>query len=297
MFGEGTLAIGYEGVEGQSGLQPRLILKANLVAKGYGIGAVVQITADVTACNLAVGGNYELLGTSLAMPYVLNWVKQTMSQPNPPPPNETIWSLRLPLPLDAAVIEGLEERRQGKDFSLQIDTQVLMVDRGISLGGTTSKDPVHYEIHPILKWQEMLFVTQADWAEVLHRWERGVSIPLVVPLPEAHPGEVRSELVQYLRKARQKIDSADYSGSIAESRKALELLRTISPAQTPLPKPEERDVSQRLRAIIDALFSLASADPHTDPPVKNYVPSRGDAVLLVAGSAAVAQDVFARLQT
>jgi hypothetical protein len=33
-------------------LAPRLVLKGELVAKGYGVGAVVQIVADVTAWDI-----------------------------------------------------------------------------------------------------------------------------------------------------------------------------------------------------------------------------------------------------
>ncbi len=296
LFGEGSLSLGYETVQGQAGLQSRLVLAGKLIGKGYGIGAVVQLTADVTAWNLAVG-HHTLLGTTLPRPYVLNWVKQQYVQPNPLPPDETSWDIQLFLPLDAAVIEGLEERRQGRDFSLQIDTHVLMIDRGISIHPPSGEPPVHFQVHPTMDWQENLQVSQSAWAAVLDRWERGASIPLVVPLPEARPGEPQGEIVRYLRTARQKIDGGDYSGSIAESRKALEVLRRISPAQQPLPSnPRDRDPAQRLHAVIDAAFGFASADPHTDPVVKDYVPGRSDAVATAACAAAIAQDVFAWLK-
>jgi hypothetical protein len=79
----------------------------------------------------------------------------------------------------------------------------------------------------------------------------------------------RSQLLSpALRDARQKIDGADYAGSFACSRKALELLRGLSPAATPVPKDaEDRDVFQRIHNVIDALFSLASASPHVDGPI------------------------------
>lgn len=37
------------GIDGRAGLAPQLVLKGKLIAKGYGVGAVVQIMADVTA--------------------------------------------------------------------------------------------------------------------------------------------------------------------------------------------------------------------------------------------------------
>lgn len=110
------------------------------------------------------------------------------------------------------------------------------------------------------------------------------------------PSPDRAALIRHLKQARQKVDGADYTGSLAEARKALELLRRLSRATTPLPRgAKERDALQRIHAVIEALFSLASASLHTDPPIKDFIPTRADAVALVAGTASVAQQVFAGL--
>ena len=99
-----------------------------------------------------------------------------------------------------------------------------------------------------------------------------------------------------MREARTKIDRADYDGSFTESRKALELLRALSPATTPIERnSQDRDAGQRIHAVIDAFFSLASAALHTDPSIKDFEPIRADAVALAAGTASVAQQVFAWL--
>lgn len=88
--------------------------------------------------------------------------------------------------------------------------------------------------------------------------------------------------------------TANYLGSFAKSRQALELLRRMSPAELPLPKyPKERDPCQRIHAVVDALCVLASAPFHTDVPVQNFVPARADAVSVVGASASIAQEVFA----
>ena len=294
MFGEGSLALGWTTVEGRNGLVPRLALKGELIAKGYGHGAVIQLSVDVTA--LDVIGSSAFLGTTTPKPYVLNWIKQQFVESNPSPADETIWSTEVFLPLDVAIIEGLEERRQGKDFTLQLDTHVLMIDRGVPLT-PPPPSPVHYQVHPTMDWQDQLRVSQNDWGQVLVRWERGVNIPLIVPLPELHPAQNRADIVRHLRTAQQKIDGGDYSGAIAEARKALELLRELSPAIRPLPKsPPERDALQRIHAVIDALYSLASAPPHVDEAVKNFEPMRADAVMLVASTAAATQEIFAHLK-
>lgn len=291
LFGDGSISLDWTGIDALPGLQPRLLLVGKLRAEGYGVGAVVQVAADVTAWEIA--GTYAFLGTATPQPYVLNWVKQQFAQLNPPPANETSWDVRLPVPLSPSVIEGLEERRQGKDFSLQIDTTVLLLDGGEPKGPRTQ---TYYGTHPTRTGQDTIRVSQNDWGQVLGRWERGVGIPIVLPLAAVEPSAERAEIVRHLKEARQKVDGADYAGSVAFSRKALELLRGLSPATTPVPKDaKDRDVLQRIHAVIDALFSLASASPHVDGPIKDFEPMRADAVALAGATASVAQEVFAHL--
>lgn len=140
-------------------------------------------------------------------------------------------------------------------------------------------------------------MSQHDWGQVLERWERGVGIPIVLPLAAVETSTERAEIVRHLKDARQKIDGADYAGSFAGSRKALELLRALSLATTPVPKEaKDRDVLQRIHAVIDALFGLASASPHVDGPIKDFQPMRADAVALAGATASVAQEVFAHLR-
>jgi hypothetical protein len=195
--------------------------------------------------------------------------------------------------MPASIIEGLEERRQGKDFSLQLDTTILMIDGGEPTGPRTQ---AYYATHPTRTAQDRLPIKQAEWATVLERWGRGVGIPVLVPIAALEPSPQRSDVIRHIMVARQKIDGADYPGSFAETRKALELLRGLSQATLPLPKDaKERDPLQRIHAVIEALFSLASASLHTDPPIKDFVPMRADAVAVVAGTASVAQQLFAWL--
>jgi hypothetical protein len=251
----------------------------------------VQVTAEVTAWGIV--NTYAFLGTTEPRTYVLTWVKQRYGQLNPAPEDETTWDVEPKLPMPPSVIEGLEDRRQGKDFSLQLDTTVLLVDGGESKGPRTQ---AYYATHPTRTAQDRLPITQSDWAKVLERWEQGVGIPVLVPIAATEPNADRAEVVLHVREARQKIDDADYQGSFAETRKALELLRGLSRAATPLPKdPKERDPLQRIHTVIEALFSLASAPLHTDPPIEDFVPMRADAVSVVAATASSAQQVFAWL--
>lgn len=284
LFGEGSIRLDWTGVDGLPGLAPQLILNGTLVANGYGVGAVVQITAEVTAWNIS--DTYAFLGTTGPKAYALN-------QLHPPPTDETHWDVRLKLPMSPSAIEGLEERRQGKNFSLQIETALLLVNGGEPTGARTK---AHYATHPTRTSQDQLHVKQADWAMVLERWGRGVGILVLVPLTALEPSEERAEVIRHLRDARQKIDGADYQGSLTDSRKALELLRALSPVTLQIPiNQKDRDPIQRIHAVIEALFGLASATLHTDPPVNNFVPMRADAVSVAAGTASVAQQVFAWL--
>lgn len=291
LFGEGSIRLDWTGVDGYPGLLPQLLLKGKLTAKGYGVGAVVQVWAEVTAWDIL--GTYAFLGTTEPRPYVLNWVKQRYQQFNPPPDDETTWDVDVKLPMPPSVIEGLEERRQGKDFSLQLDTTILLIDGGEPTGPRTQ---AYYATHPTRTAQDRLRIEQHDWAVVLERWGRGVGIPVLVPIAGLETSPQRAEVVRHIKEARQKIDGGDYLGSFTESRMALELLRGLSTATLPLPKDaKERDPLQRIHAVIEALFSLASAPLHTDPPIKNFVPMRADAVAVAAGTASVAQQLFAWL--
>lgn len=293
LFGDGSISLDWTGIEGLPGLQPRLVLVGKLVAKSYGIGAVVQVSADVTAWEIA--GTYAFLGSATPQPYVLNWVKQRFDQLNPTPEDETIWDIRLPVPLSPTVIEGLEERRQGKDFSVQIDTTILLLDGGEPKGPRTA---TYYGTHPTLTAQDTIRISQNSWGLVLERWERGFGIPIVLPLAATEPSAERAEIIRHLKDARQKIDGADYAGSLACSRKALELLRGLSLAKTPIPKEiKDRDVFQRIHAVIDALFNLASASFHVDEPIKDFEPLRADAVAVAGATASLAQEIFAHLLT
>ncbi len=292
LFGDGHISIDWKGIEGMPGLQPRLLLLGKLVAKGYGIGAVVEVTADLTAWDIA--GTYSFLGTATPQPFVLNWVKQQFVRPNPIPDDNSFLDVRLPVPLSPSVIEGLEDRRQGKDFRLQIDMRMLLVDGGEQQGDRTQ---TYYGTHPTMMAQDTIRVPQHDWGQVLERWDRGVGIPIVLPLAATEPDPIRSEIVRHLKDARQKIDAADYGGSVVSSRKALEFLRELSPAMTPIPRAaKEQDVLQRIHAVIDALFSLASASLHVDGPNKDFEPMRADAVGLAGATASIAQEVFAHLK-
>lgn len=292
-FGDGSISLRWTRIEGIGGLQPHLALRGTLTAKDYGIGSVVQITAEVSAWD-GWTVSYGLIGTTAPKAYVLNWVKQQYVQANPRPEHETTHDIDLRIAMPPQVLEALEQRRQGKDFMLQMDTTILLVDGGDPVVGERRAD--HAGTHPTRDGQDRLSISEHDWAQVLQRWERGMGVSVLVPLPATEPNVERAGVVRRLTTARQKLDGGDYQGVFIECRQALELLRGLSPAARPLPKDfKKQDAAQRIHAVLDSLHVLASAAFHADDPIKDFVPARADAVSLIGATASVAQQVFAWL--
>lgn len=132
---------------------------------------------------------------------------------------------------------------------------------------------------------------------VLQQWGRGIGITVLVPIAASDLNPERAQIVEHLRLARVKIDGADYTGSIACGRKALEVLRRLFAHVVPLPPPRDRDPLQRIFAVVESLFSFASAPAHTDEPIEDFTPTRADAVAVLGCTASVAQQVFAWLDS
>lgn len=292
-FADGSISLRWSGVEGIAGIQPHLALRGILVAKGYAVGAVVQLSADISAADES-NVPHGLLGTTAPRAFVLNWVKQQYVQANPPPEDETTWDVELRMPIPPHVLEALEQRRQGRGFRLQVDTTILLIDGGRSDAGNNSSD--HAGTHPTLTCQDWLAVSQHDWAHVLQRWERGIGVSVFVPLLATEPNAERADVVRRLSAARPKIDGGDYQGAFVECRQALELLRKLSPAVRPVPKDfKQQNAAQRIHAVLESLHTFASAAVHADDPIRDFVPARADAVALTGATASLALQVFAWL--
>lgn len=292
MFGDGKIVVDFSSVEGRPGLLPCLRIKGKLVADDFGLGSLLQITANVSAWNIV--GTYAFLGTTFPSHYVLNYLSSDPQVSNPPPPNQRRYNIELDLPLIPSIIEGLEQRRQGREFQLQLDVDYLLLDRGQPLSSNPPQS--FFGTHPKISDQQRLQITPSEWAQVLERWEMGASVHVLVPLPELDPNPDRAQIVRLLKEARQKIDGGDYEGSLSNARKALELLRTLLASALPLPSTaKNRDMSQRTYVVVDSLFQLASASQHVDGATRHYSPIRADAVAVVGATASLAQQVFVQL--
>jgi hypothetical protein len=291
-FAGGSFQLGWTEVRGRPGPGAALCISGVITATGYSIGAAVLLMAKVSA---DAGGTPANLGSIASLAATLAYPRQRWSGQGNLVEDEFKVLITGVLPIESSVLEALEDLRQGRELMLQIESEVLMVDRGLASEGSVPDGPQPaLDVAAVMGHIDHLRVSQEAWGRVLQDWDRGIGIPLIVPLVELMPSAERAEIVGHLRDAWRKVDGADYPGSLAASRKALELLRKISTAQGALPPPRERTVDQRIHAILSALHDLASASLHTDAPIKGFLPLRADAVAVVAATAALVQEVFAR---
>lgn len=89
------------------------------------------------------------------------------------------------------------------------------------------------------------------------------------------------------------MNGGDINASLEATREALELLRELSRGPGTLPRDvKQRTGAQRRDALVQSLHDLVSAALHTDPPVKDEVWCRKDALLALASAATLAQRLF-----
>ena len=287
-LGDGRICVSWVGVTGRGGVVPHLVLQGTLRASGYGPGATVQVEVDASITWETPGG-HSFLGVFSPVVKLVRW-PAGYQHADSPPVDQMCVPIELLLPLPTASVESLERARNGTGFSLLLDSTVILLDGGLPVAPRTD---AYYGALSARTGQDMLPVTATDWVAILERWGAGAAVTVLVPLDMAEPIPARAEIVAHLRLARGKIGSGDDTGSIAEARQALELLRGFRTDVGPLPRlPKDRDPLQRIYFIVDALYSFASASAHPDPPVKEFAPERPDAIAVVAGAASVAQQLF-----
>lgn len=229
-LGDGQIKVSWTGVAGRPGLVPRLVLQGTVLASDYGAGAIAQVSVEATLAWET--GGYSFLGNFGSKSVLLRWPPPLYVPPNPPPADEMSTVIELSLSLPLGTIEGLEQARQGAGFSLLFDSSVVLIDGGEP---TDSRTGDYYTSLSVRDGQDILKIAPHDWGAILEVWGRGTGITVLVPIGGAEHSQVRVEIVEHLRVARVKIDGADYTGSIAGARKALEMLRGLLSHVKPLP--------------------------------------------------------------
>ena len=284
----GRINLQWTGLEGEYSFGTNLKLVGELATEGFPhiSSAILFVTIRVKGLKTCYGC---LLGISSPVPVSLG---PNSSQGDGSERRENII---VPVQIDVASIENIENARQGDDFSLILDTKILIFNYSPPKTSEVEDSP----IYSLVNDQQDLKIASTDWAQkVLQSWDRGVGIPIVIALPEVALSQERKDIARFLKEAWQKIDAGDYQGAFVEARKSIELIRKMTPSDKQIPASiKDRDISQRFSAVTQALFNLGSAASHTDEAILNYTPSREDAVALVGSAAALAQAVFARLKS
>ena len=147
-----------------------------------------------------------------------------------------------------------------------------------------------------------IVVKAHDWVQdVLEPWQQASAISLVIPLPQAGATDDQRAIVARLADARRELDKGQWKPSIAASREAVELLRTMRPAPIN-PKAQLRDPQEREAVIlIGSLTSCRPCSTVTQPPaalIRGYgdiIWNWGNALLALGTAASVAHMIFTTL--
>jgi hypothetical protein len=200
--------------------------------------------------------------------------------------------------ISAAGIERLEQIRASGGFTLHVGVRYGL------MGGTGAPDwrEPHRPVRvPFPAQPTQVIIKAHDWVrDVLEPWQQATAVSLVIPLPQCGGTDVHRAIVARLTEARQQLDRGEWKPSIAASREACELLRTMRPREVS-PKAQDRGAAEREAAILDALAGLVkalydyeSAASHPDAHLRDVAWNRENAVLALGTAASMAQLIFAR---
>ncbi len=204
--------------------------------------------------------------------------------------------------LSDTAIERIEKIRDGGGLTIYPDFQYALFSPGtgmpdwpqpqrpIRVPGPGQPTAVRVDAHQWVK-------------DVLEQWQLAAAVSLVVALPARGATDEHPTVVSRLMTAKQRLTAGkpdDLKASVAASREAVELLRSMRPAAVDTAAPK-RDLAEREAVILDkmtelaqALFSYDSAASHTDPHLRDIAWSRENAVLALVTATSLAQLIFAR---
>jgi hypothetical protein len=290
LLGTGQFDIQWESLYGEHGVNASLALRGTLNATRFLPGAALTVSVRVKAQGLQQRDNLYLGFSESA---ILTVGHPMLSYANDPRWATDIYphQVDLHISMDSLALEELEQCRQGRQFQLLIDSFILLANPGrvdLQEGDRAG--------HSTAQVQQNYYVEELEWAAVLNQWRRGVGVPIVVSIPQPLTGGRTSEIVGLIVSSWRKINDGDYQSAIIETRKAVELLRKIDPSANLPPKATDRTVDDRVNAVLDALFALASSPTHADGATANFIPERSDAVAVAGAAAAMANAVFRRIE-
>lgn len=290
LLGTGQFNIEWESLYGEHGVNAALALRGTLSTTRFLPGAALTVSVRVKAQGLQQRNNLYLGFSETAI--------FTVGHPMLNYANDPKWAsdvyphqVDLHISMDGLALEELEQCRQGKQFQLLIDSFILLANPGrvdLQEGDRAG--------HSTAQVQQTYYVEEPAWGAVLNQWRRGVGVPIVVSIPQPLVGDRTSEIASLIASSWRKINDGDYQSAIIEARKAVELLRKIDPSANLPAKATDRTVDDRVNAVLDSLFALASSPTHADGATSNFVPERSDAVAVAGAAAAMAHAVFRRIE-
>jgi hypothetical protein len=205
-------------------------------------------------------------------------------------------------PVSDAAIERIEKIRDSGNLVLYPTVQYALIAPGTSMPDWPQ---AHRPIRvPIPEQPTAIRVEAHQWVQnVLEQWQLAAAVSLVVALPAGTAADEHRTIVNRLATAKRLLTAGkpeDLKASVAASREACELLRTMRPAKINQ-AAQQRDLAEREAVILDkmtelaqALFNYDSAASHTDPHLRDIAWRRENAVLALGTAASLAQLIFAR---
>ena len=199
-------------------------------------------------------------------------------------------------------IERIEKIRDGENLTLYPDFQYALFSPGTAMPDWQQPQrPIRV---PYPGQPAAVRVDAHQWVKnVFEQWQLAAAVSLVVAPPATAATSERKTVISRLLTAKQRLTAGtpdDIKASVAASREAVELLRTMRPA-TVNSVAAQRGLAEREAVIADkmtelaqALFSYASAGSHTDPHLRDIAWRRENAVLALGTATSLAQLIFAR---
>lgn len=199
--------------------------------------------------------------------------------------------------ISAAGVERIEQVRAGGNFMLQVGVRYGLMGGTAAPGWEEPHRPVRV---PFPDQPTQVIIKAHDWVrDVLEPWQQAVAVSLVIPLPQSGATDDHRAVIARLADARRELDSGNWKASIAASREAVELLRTMRPAPVTA-RAQSRDLHEREAVMLDrlkdlaqAMFDYDSAASHADAQLRHIAWNRGNAMLAMGTAASLAQAILA----
>ena len=202
-------------------------------------------------------------------------------------------SVTLNFRLSAEAVDAMESRRKGGDALLSLRMSALcsiyLGDNKPNCHSNTPKRLVHRER---LQNTSLSFsVPQSDWVRLLEASGYSLSILVETPIPETGTDSSYAGCIASLKTARQHFNSGNFSASVAECRKALELAGKIRKLKefgdlvadfSSREKRELKSLRERFEMLFRAAYTVTHLAHHAESEHSESQVSRSTAASLLS---------------